>query len=222
MPRRELDEVVVRAQEGDSAAFSELFQSHKGAVARIAFRMLGPSADLEDVVQDVFLQVHRSLPDFRGQSKFSTWLHRVAVNVVLMTRRRAKSRPTYTHEEAARHEPSDRAIPDVEVGRARRLDAFRRLLDRLSEKKRAVFVLHELEGMAPAEIAKIVDCPVLTVRTRLFYARRELAQMMCSEPSLAQLITRHEAAQDASKSEKVERRNQGRHAATSEAPREAT
>lgn len=222
VPRRELDEVVVRAQNGDAAAFGELFQKHKGVVARIAFRMLGPSADLEDVVQDVFLQVHRSLPDFRGQSKFSTWLHRVAVNVVLMTRRRAKSRPMYTHEEAARHEPSDTSLPDTEVGRGRRLDAFRRLLDRLSEKKRDVFVLHELEGMAPAEIAKIVDCPVLTVRTRLFYARRELAQMMRTEPSLAQLIARHEAAEEPSSSDAGERKTNGRPSAPSEAPREAT
>jgi len=157
-------------------------------VARIAYRMLGPDADLEDVVQEVFLQVHRSLPDFRGQSKFSTWLHRVAVNVVLMTRRRARSRPTYASEEAGKHEPDQHPLPDLEVSRARRLAAFRRLLDRLSEKKRTVFVLHELEGMAPAEIAELVDCPVLTVRTRLFYARKELAQLMRSEPCLAQLL----------------------------------
>jgi len=181
----EVDELVARAQAGDTAAFTELFRLNRSAVARIVFRMLGPTADLEDVVQEVFFQVFRSLPDFRGQSKFSTWLHRVAVNVVLMVRRRARSRPVLMAEDAAKHEPTGTDQPDHELMRARRLDAFRRLLDRLSEKKRTVFVLHEIEGLSPTEIAELVDCPVLTVRTRLFYARRELAQMMRGEPSLA-------------------------------------
>jgi RNA polymerase sigma-70 factor (ECF subfamily) len=105
-----------------------------------------------------------------------------------MSRRRAKSRPSYVQEEAGRHEPDRGVLPDTDVSRVRRVAAFRRLLDKLSEKKRTVFVLHELEGMPPADIAKMVDCPVLTVRTRLFYARRELAQLMRSEPSLACLL----------------------------------
>jgi RNA polymerase sigma-70 factor (ECF subfamily) len=190
--RADVDELVQRAQAGNAAAFAELFRKHRAAVAAIAYRMLGPGADLEDVVQEVFLQVHRSLPDFRGQSKFSTWLHRVAVNVVLMARRRARSRPLYTHEEAARHEADGSPPPDEDVARARRLDAFQRLLDKLSEKKRTVFILHELEGMPPTDIARIVDCPVLTVRTRLFYARKELAQMMRSEPTLVTIVERYE------------------------------
>lgn len=185
---REPEELVVRAQQGDATAFTELFRKHRSAVAAITYRMMGPGADLEDMVQEVFLQVHRSLPDFRGQAKFSTWLHRVAVNVVLMARRRARSRPTYTGEEAARHESDDGLLPDQSVSRQRRLEAFRRLLDRLSEKKRTVFILHELEGMAPNEIAELVECPVLTVRTRLFYARKELAQMMRNEPSLSGVL----------------------------------
>lgn len=187
--KRELDEVVKRAQRGDTAAFAELFRKHRNAVAAIAYRMLGPGADLEDMVQEVFLQVHRSLPDFRGQAKFSTWLHRVAVNVVLMARRRARSRPQYSPEDHARHEADVRPGPDQDVARGRRVEAFRKLLDKLSEKKRTVYVLHELEGLPPAEIAKIVDCPVLTVRTRLFYARRELANLMRAEPSLAHLAS---------------------------------
>ncbi|HHH29227.1 MAG TPA: sigma-70 family RNA polymerase sigma factor [Polyangiaceae bacterium] len=185
--KREPDPLVLRAQSGDAQAFAELFRKHRSVVAAIAYRMLGPNADLEDVVQEVFLQVHRSLPDFRNQAKFSTWLHRVTVNVVLMTRRRAKSRPTYVHEDAARHEPATAPSPDHSVSRARRIEAFHGLLDKLSEKKRTVFVLHELEGMAPADIADVVDCPVLTVRTRLFYARKELAQMMRNDPHLAAL-----------------------------------
>jgi RNA polymerase sigma-70 factor (ECF subfamily) len=186
------DELVRRAQRGDTAAFSELFRKHRSIVTAIAYRMLGPGADLEDVVQDVFLQVHRSLPHFRGHAKFTTWLHRVAVNVVLMTRRRARSRPTYANEDAGRFEPHAGALPDQDVARVRRLEAFQRLLDKLSEKKRTVFILHELEGMPPADIAKVVECPVLTVRTRLFYARKELAQLMRTEPTLAGLAAQGE------------------------------
>ena len=80
---------------------------------------------------------------------------------------------------------SEQMLPDDEMARSRRVAALYRLLDKLSDKKRAVFVLHELEGLSPAEIGKIVGAPVLTVRTRLFYARRELAALMRDEPVLA-------------------------------------
>lgn len=183
----ELDELVRRAQKGDRAAFTELFRRHRGDVSRLVFRMLGPTADAEDVVQEVFLQVHKSLGEFRGQAKFTTWLHRVTVNVVLMVRRAARSRPVFSGEVLSDVEPDRRILPDEDTARHQRIAAFRRLLDRLAEKKRTVFVLHELEGLSPAEIGEVVDAPVLTVRTRLFYARKELAEMMRDEPTLAQL-----------------------------------
>jgi RNA polymerase sigma-70 factor (ECF subfamily) len=177
-----------RAGAGDAAAFREIFLRHRTDVARLVYRMLSAPADLEDVVQEVFVQVFRSLKDFRGQSKFSTWLHRVTVNVVLMHRRSARSRPVLTEEAPSDTIADDRQrLPDEDAERSERMHAFQRLLGRLAEKKRVVFVLHELEGLAPAEIADIVDAPVLTVRTRLFYARRELEAMLPDEPSLASL-----------------------------------
>ncbi|UQA58787.1 sigma-70 family RNA polymerase sigma factor [Polyangium aurulentum] len=184
----DVDELLRRARSGDRAAFAELYRRHREDVARLVFRMIGRASEVEDVVQEVFLQVHKSLGDFRGQSKFSTWLHRVTVNVVLMTRRAQKSRPVFTEPPAERDEVDGGLLPDEEATRRRRVDAFRRLLDRLSEKKRTVYILHDIEGMAPAEIATIVEAPVLTVRTRLFYARRELAEMMREEPALSQLV----------------------------------
>ncbi|MCK6591705.1 MAG: RNA polymerase sigma factor [Polyangiaceae bacterium] len=190
----ELDALVKASQQGDRAAFTELFRRHRGDVARLVYRMLGPSPDAEDVVQEVFLQVHKSLGEFRGQAKFTTWLHRVTVNVVLMTRRAAKSRPALSGEsEASDHEPAREPLPDEDAVRSQRIAAFRRLLERLAEKKRTVFILHEIEGRSPTEIAEIVDAPVLTVRTRLFYARRELDAMMRDEPALAQLADELEA-----------------------------
>lgn len=187
-PATEIDPLVARAQRGDRAAFTALFRRHRADVARLVFRLLGRAADVEDVVQDVFLQVHKSLGDFRGQSKFGTWLHRVTVNVVLMARRAARSRPVFADPPAREPAAIHGMAPDDEVARLRRMAAFQRLLDRLPEKKRVVFLLHELEGMAPSEIATVVDAPVLTVRTRLFYARKELCDMMQGEPALAGLV----------------------------------
>ena len=182
------DSLVRQAAAGDPAAFRALFARHKNDVARLVYRMLNAPADLEDVVQEVFVQVFRSLKDFRGQSKFSTWLHRVTVNVVLMHRRSAKSRPVLTEELPGELVADDgQTLPDEDVDRLERMRAFQRLLTRLADKKRVVFVLHELEGMSPTEIAAVVGAPVLTVRTRLFYARRELEAMLAEEPSLASL-----------------------------------
>jgi RNA polymerase sigma-70 factor (ECF subfamily) len=149
--------------------------------------MLGSSCDLEDIVQEVFLQVFRSIQDFRGQSRFTTWLYRVTVNVVLMHRRAARSRPVLVEASSSVAPPDQGALPDDQVARNTRVHAFNRLLERLSEKKRTVFVLHEIEGMSPSEISRVVGAPVLTVRTRLFYARRELAEMLQDEPALAAL-----------------------------------
>jgi RNA polymerase sigma factor (sigma-70 family) len=183
------DGLVTRAAAGDPAAFRALFTRHKSDVARLVYRMLNAPADLDDVIQEVFVQVFRSLKDFRGQAKFSTWLHRVTVNVVLMHRRSARSRPVLTEEMPGELVADDsQTLPDDDVERRERMRAFQRLLARLADKKRIVFVLHELEGMTPSEIAEVVGAPVLTVRTRLFYARRELEAMLSEEPTLANLV----------------------------------
>ena len=180
----EPEELVLRCQAGNRDAFNELFSRHRTDVARLVQRLLGGHGDIDDTVQEVFLQVHRSLKDFRFGSRFSTWLYRVTVNVVLMQRRAARSRPKLV-EAPEGLVPEDASLsPEEQTARRRRVTAFYRLLDRLSEKKRVAYVLHELEGMTPSEIAQAVGAPVLTVRTRLFYARRELAEMLREEPAL--------------------------------------
>jgi RNA polymerase sigma-70 factor (ECF subfamily) len=192
------ERLIARAAADDRAAFRELYVRHRGDVARLVYRMLSGRGDIDDVIQEVFVQVHKSLKDFRGQSKFSTWLHRVTVNVVLMHRRAARSRPVFADEplgDAVIHEEDVSPAEDAE--RRERMRAFARLLDRLADKKRVVFILHELEGIAPAEIAQIVGAPVLTVRTRLFYARRELEAMLADEPSLSGLDVRFSKSNNA-------------------------
>lgn len=182
--------LIARAQEGDTGAFRQLFVRHRQDVTRIVFRMLGPSADVEDVVQDVFLNVYRSLPSFRGDSKFSTWLYRLTTNVTRMHLRRGRSRPRFADVEVpeAPRESRPPDGPDEQVERAERVRALYRLLETLSEKKREVLILHDLEGVPAKEIAELIGIPVLTVRTRLFYARKELYAALAEEPSLSGLM----------------------------------
>lgn len=178
-------ELVRLCREGDEQAFERLFRRHRGSVLALVHRMQGPGPELEDLVQDVFVQVLRTLGTFRQEARFSTWLYRVALNVVLMHRRARGRRPRLVAEELGQLpiDAGPSALATLES--RRRIAAFYGLLDRLSEKKRTVFVLHELEGLAPARIAELVRAPVLTVRTRLFYARKELAQLVAAEPTLA-------------------------------------
>lgn len=185
-----LDPRIERAQRGDEAAFRELFVQHRETVARIVFRVIGPSPDVDDVVQDVFLHVYRSLRSFRGESKFSTWLFRLTTNVARMHLRRGRSRPQISDVPVPERprDSSPEVRPDDAIDRAERVRALYRLLDRLSDKKRTVLVLHDFEGMSAKEISDVVEAPVLTVRTRLFYARKELYAALAEEPSLAGVI----------------------------------
>ena len=180
--------LIARAQEGDPAAFRQIFARHRDTVSRVVYRMIGPSPDVEDVVQEVFLNVYRSLPSFRGESKFSTWLYRLATNVTRMHLRRGRSRPKFSDvevPEAPRADSEPQLLPDQQLDRADRVRALYRLLDGLSEKKREVLVLHDLEGVPAKDIADTLDIPVLTVRTRLFYARKELYAALAEDPSLS-------------------------------------
>ena len=180
-------DLVARCRAGDPAAFRQLFREHRLAVTRLVHRMTGGSADLEDLVQEVFVQVHKSLGGFRREAQLGTWIYRIAINVVLMHRRAQKSRLTAVSAPSAATAVDESEQPDEQLARGRRVAALYRLLDRMSEKKRTVYVLHELEGLTPAEIAKVVGAPVLTVRTRLFYARRTLLAELAHEPALAAL-----------------------------------
>jgi RNA polymerase sigma-70 factor (ECF subfamily) len=154
------------------------------------FRVIGASPEIEDIVQDVFIHVFRSVHRFRGESKFTTWLYRLTVNVTKMHLRRKKSRPRLVEAlPYTRESPSQApARPDELAEQQVRITALRELVAGLSDKKRTVLILHDFEGMPPAEIAKVVEAPVLTVRTRLFYARKELYAAIAQHPILAASI----------------------------------
>jgi RNA polymerase sigma-70 factor (ECF subfamily) len=190
-PRMDPDRALVeRALAGEEAAFRQLFVRHRDDAARVVYRMLGPSPEVEDVVQEVFLHVYRSLGSFRGDARFSTWLYRLAVNVTRMHLRRKRSRPRFADVEPPEAPAEDAVVldPAEQVEQRGRVAALYRLLDGMSEKKREVIVLHDFEGMPAKEIADTLGIPVLTVRTRLFYARKELYGMMAEDATLRGVV----------------------------------
>jgi RNA polymerase sigma-70 factor, ECF subfamily len=164
-------DLVARCQQGEQDALSEFYATYRQDVTRTLFRVLGPGADLEDAVQDVFVEVFRSIDRFKGQSKITTWLYRVSVNVGLQKIRRYKRRPEgYRADEV---EQQDFETPLRQLERKKSSKLVYDILETVAPKKRAVFILHEIAGLNAKEIADIVEANVLTVRTRLHYARKE-------------------------------------------------
>ena len=196
----DLDPLIAAAQRGEPRALRALFERYRNDVQRIAFRVVGPSADLEDVAQDAFIQIFRSLPSYRGSAKFTTWLYRVVTNVARMHVRHERSRPRLggAPDGLLEARPDPGQAPDEETARNARLRALYRHLDALSEKKRTVLALHDLAGVPAAEVAQIVEAPVLTVRTRLFYARKELYAALAADPELEELLEQLQAARTGS------------------------
>jgi RNA polymerase sigma-70 factor (ECF subfamily) len=183
----EAADLLARCRGGDRAAMGELYRQHRSEVARNLQRVLGPArGDLEDVLQDVFIEVFRSLARFRGDSKLSTWLYRVCVNVALQRLRKRKARPEVSDEDLPEHATPlrDEQTPERGLDARRRMEALYAILDQIAPKKRMVFILHEIEGREPKEIASIVGANVLTVRTRLHYARKEFYARAAREPRL--------------------------------------
>ncbi|HZS41994.1 MAG TPA: sigma-70 family RNA polymerase sigma factor [Polyangia bacterium] len=175
--------LVERCQRGEREALGEFYRRYRQDVTRNLTRVLGPGrGDLEDVLQDVFIEAFRAIGRFRGDSKLSTWLYRVCINVALQRLRKRKRLAEVPADDVA--ESVSDQTPERGLDSRRRLDAVYRILDHLSPKKRVVFVLHEIEGREPKEIAGIVGAPVLTVRTRLHYARKEFYARAAAEPKL--------------------------------------
>lgn len=169
----DLEALVERCRRSDRDALGQFYRAFRTDVARNLYRVLGPNRDdLEDAVQEVFIEVFRSITRFRGEAKVSTWLYRVCINVALQ-RLRKRRRLAEVSSEDVSADPRDERTPQRALEVGERMNAVYGILDHLSPKKRVVFILHEIEGREPKEIAGIVGAPVLTVRTRLHYARKE-------------------------------------------------
>ena len=157
-------------------SFDAIYREQRGRLLAVVRSVIGDSDELEDVLQLVFIEIHRCLPRFEGRSRLSTWLYRIAVNVALQhLRKRRRKRwlvlgPT---GDEGRHE----AAPVDDSLRAEDRALLRevvRSLDVLTDKKRVVWQLHELQGLEPQEIGEILEIPTNTVRSRLLAARREV------------------------------------------------
>jgi len=168
--------LVVSYQRGNGHALGEIYRRHGRRVESIARNLLGPSSEVEDVVQDVFLELQRALFKFRGDARFTTWLHRITVNVALQYLRKGR-RKGWLHWlglDDATHAPAAMLNNDSRI-EAR--DLCRQLYDilgQIAEKKFTVFALYELEGMSLEEISATLGIGVNTVKSRLFHARKEV------------------------------------------------
>ena len=172
---------------GVALDFDALYQNQRSRVLATVRSVLGPSDEIEDVVQLVFIEVHRSLKRFEGRSKLSTWVYRVAVNVALQHIRKKKRRRWLmlgaTGDETEKLPVgwnSEMRLEDRQL-----LERVYRAADKLSEKKRAVWTLHELQGLSPHEIAEILEVPMNTVRSRLLAARSEIRARLEREGTLS-------------------------------------
>ena len=184
------DEVIARAAKGDREAVSELYRRTKGDALRFIRHAVRNTQDADDILQEVYIEVARSLRSYQGRSSFSTWLHRICVRTaVRQMRKRYRQVGEQEQEPLPQNEPVDPARgADDHVATQQRARRVQEMLEQIAPKKRMVLVLHDLEGVSPQEISKLVGAPVLTVRTRLFYARRELAAMAAQDPALAEFF----------------------------------
>ena len=176
-------ELVARAQRGEEAAFEALFHAHKRRVYHLCFRMVGNTAEAEELTQDAFLQVFRKIHTFRGDSAFSTWLHRLSVNIVLMRLRRKapKETPISGDEEQKRERPQrEFGAPDLTLeGSVDRL-CLKVAIAKLPKGCRQVFMLHDVFGCEHNEIASMLGYSIGNSKSQLHKARMRLRKLLGS------------------------------------------
>lgn len=163
-------ELIARAKLGDESAERRLYDAHVDRVYRLAYRMSGSAELAQDFTQDTFVRAFSRLGDFRGESTFSTWIHAIAVSVVLNGMRkvrRIRERETELDDARALGSESREAEPDLK-------ERLRRAIDALPEHGRVVFLMHDLEGYTHEEIGGVLGIPTGTSKARLFRARAAL------------------------------------------------
>jgi len=174
-------QLIARAQRGDEEAFAALFEAHKRRVYSLCLRMTGNTAEAEDLTQEAFLQLFRKISTFRGESAFSTWLHRLAVNVVLMhLRKKGLLQISLDEVDSSQDEPVKRDYGSDDrrlTGSVDRIGLQKAIAD-LPPGYRTVFVLHDVEGYEHNEIAEIMNCSVGNSKSQLHKARMKLRERL--------------------------------------------
>jgi RNA polymerase sigma-70 factor (ECF subfamily) len=179
-------DALARAQAGDHHAFAQLYSLHKRRIYSLCLRMVGNIAEAEDLTQEAFLQLHRKIATFRGDSAFSTWLHRLAINVVLMHLRK-RGLAVISLDEAMEPAPEERAgrsfgAADLTLAGAIDRMALERAVDNLPAGYRLIFVLHDIEGYEHNEIASMLDCSIGNSKSQLHKARLKLRDALRTYP----------------------------------------
>ncbi len=175
-------DLVFKAQQGDLSAFDELVERYHGKIYGLTYNMTSNREDAEDLVQEVFVKAFNALPRFKGNSSFYTWVYRIAVNKTInyrkkRNRKRALSLDQFDQEiktDDVYHDLTAKGSPLRNLSLTELQKKLNEALQTLSEKHRTVVVMHDMQGIPHEEIAKVVGASVGTVRSRLFYARRQM------------------------------------------------
>ena len=181
------DKLVKRAKKGDSRAFDLLVLKYQGRVAQLVGRYISNYAEVEDVTQEAFIKAYRALPNFRGDSAFYTWLYRIAANAAknhLVARGRRPSSDLALDDSESSEVPGrlrDNESPD-EIIMGQELETLiSATIERLPSELRAALTLREFEGLSYEEIAEVLDCPIGTVRSRIFRAREAIDSKVAAQ-----------------------------------------
>ena len=180
--------LVDRCLDGEEAAARELFRRQQGRVQATLYRILGSNREMDDLLQETFIQVFKSLPGFRGEAKLSTWIDRIAVRVAY--RYIAKKKPAALTTELFDLPDAPGEAPDRQ---AIAREGVRRLYAALAElppAARVAFALHELDGRSIAEVSKVVGASVTATKLRVWRARRALDKRAAADPILSSFLTR--------------------------------
>ena len=187
MSDREIDrQLVERAQQGDKKAFGLLVEKYQRKLARLLSRFIRDPAEVEDVTQEAFIKAYRALPAFRGDSAFYTWLYRIGINTaknyLMAMGRRAPTSTEVEAEEAEGFEEGEQ-LRDINTPESLLLSSeiaqtVNATIEGLPEQLRTAIQMREIEGMSYEDIAKAMDCPIGTVRSRIFRAREAIAEQL--------------------------------------------
>ena len=187
MTDRDIDrQLVARAQRGDKQAFEMLVEKYQRKLARLLSRFIRDPAEVEDVTQEAFIKAYRALPAFRGDSAFYTWLYRIGINTaknyLMAMGRRAPTSTEVEAEEAEGFEEGEQ-LRDINTPESMLLSSeiaktVNATIEQLPEELRTAIQMREIEGMSYEDIAKAMDCPIGTVRARIFRAREAIAEQL--------------------------------------------
>jgi RNA polymerase sigma-70 factor (ECF subfamily) len=187
MSDRDIDrELVARAQRGDKRAFELLVEKYQRKLGRLLSRFIRDPSEVEDVTQEAFIKAYRALPAFRGDSAFYTWLYRIGINTaknyLMAMGRRAPTSTEVEAEEAEGFEEGEQ-LRDINTPESVLLSneiaqTVNSTIEQLPEELRTAIQLREIEGMSYEDIARVMDCPIGTVRSRIFRAREAIAEQL--------------------------------------------